>query len=65
MSTYHYISSEKLDIVAIYNIFKDNKKLKLSKESIQKIKTCKTYLDKKLSEAEKPFYGINTGNNIC
>lgn len=61
MSTYHYISSEKLDIVAIYNIFKDNKKLKLSKESIQKIKTCKTYLDKKLSEAEKPFYGINTG----
>ncbi|AUC81587.1 histidine ammonia-lyase [Lacinutrix sp. Bg11-31] len=61
MSTFHYISSEKLDIVTIYNIFKDNKKLKLSKESIQKIKTCKTYLDKKLSEADKPFYGINTG----
>ncbi len=61
MSTYHYISSEKLDIVTIYNIFKDNKKLKLSEESVGKIKTCKKYLDKKLSEAEKPFYGINTG----
>ncbi|WP_055437361.1 histidine ammonia-lyase [Lacinutrix algicola] len=61
MSTFHYISSEKLDIVTIYNIFKDKKKLKLSKESIDKINTCKTYLDKKLSEADKPFYGINTG----
>ncbi|WP_034058739.1 histidine ammonia-lyase [Lacinutrix jangbogonensis] len=61
MSTYHNISSEKLDIVTIYNIFKDKKKLKLSKESIQKIKVCKTYLDKKLREADKPFYGINTG----
>ncbi|MBU2940141.1 histidine ammonia-lyase [Lacinutrix sp. C3R15] len=61
MSTYHYISSEKLDIVTIYNIFKDNKKLKLSEDSIQKIVNCKKYLDTKLSEAEKPFYGINTG----
>jgi len=61
MSAFHYISSEKLDIVTIYNIFKDNKKLKLSEESVGKIKACKKYLDKKLSEAEKPFYGINTG----
>jgi histidine ammonia-lyase len=61
MSTFHYISSEKLDIVTIYNIFKDDKKLKLSEESIKKIKTCKAYLNKKLSEADKPFYGINTG----
>ncbi|QRM90423.1 histidine ammonia-lyase [Lacinutrix sp. WUR7] len=61
MSTFHYISSEKLDIVTIYNIFKDNKKLKLSEESSKKIVACKKYLDKKLSEAEKPFYGINTG----
>jgi histidine ammonia-lyase len=61
MNTFHYISSEKLDIVTIYNIFKDNKKLKLSEESSKKIVACKKYLDKKLSEAEKPFYGINTG----
>ncbi|MDO6597998.1 histidine ammonia-lyase [Oceanihabitans sp. 2_MG-2023] len=61
MSNYHYISSEKLDIVTIYNIFNDNKKLKLSEESVNKIKACKKYLDTKLSEAEKPFYGINTG----
>ncbi|MGB1309109.1 MAG: histidine ammonia-lyase [Oceanihabitans sp.] len=61
MSTYHSISSKKLDIVTIYNIFKDNKKLKLSKEATTKIVACKKYLNKKLKEAEKPFYGINTG----
>jgi len=61
MSKYHYISTEKLDIIAIYKIFSDNKKLKLSKEAIQNINKCKAYLDEKLEDAEKPFYGINTG----
>ncbi|MGB1210513.1 MAG: histidine ammonia-lyase [Lacinutrix venerupis] len=61
MNAFHYISSDRLDIVTIYNIFKENKKLKLSEESIQKIENCKTYLNKKLDEADKPFYGINTG----
>ena len=61
MSTYHQISSEKLDIITIYNIFKENKKLKLSKEAIQNIKACKAFLDTKLHDDEKPFYGINTG----
>ncbi|WP_452221975.1 histidine ammonia-lyase [Lacinutrix salivirga] len=61
MDNYHIISTDTLDIVTIYNIFKDNKKLKLSQEAIKKIETCKRYLDKKLDEAENPFYGINTG----
>ncbi len=61
MSKYHHISSEKLDIIAIYKIFSDNKKLKLSKEAIQNIENCKAYLDSKLEDGEKPFYGINTG----
>jgi len=61
MSTYHYISKDALDIVTIYNIFKDKKKLKLSNTAVKKIKACKRYLDKTLREAEKPFYGINTG----
>ncbi|MCL4160341.1 UNVERIFIED_CONTAM: hypothetical protein GTU68_051295 [Idotea baltica] len=61
MSKYHQISSEQLDIVNIYKIFNEGKKLKLSKEAIQNIKKCKTYLDSKLEGGEKPFYGINTG----
>ncbi|NRB59087.1 MAG: histidine ammonia-lyase [Winogradskyella sp.] len=61
MNNYHIISSDALDIVTIYNIFNDNKKLKLSEESITKIKACKTYLDNKLADDKKPMYGINTG----
>jgi histidine ammonia-lyase len=61
MDQYHIISSETLDIVTIYNIFKDNKKLKLSEEHKEKVVACKIYLDTKLANNEKPMYGINTG----
>ena len=61
MDQYHIISSETLDIVTIYNIFKDNKKLKLSEELKKKVVACKIYLDTKLANNEKPMYGINTG----
>ena len=61
MDGYHIISSKALDIVTIYNIFKDNKKLKISPELEKKVIACKTYLDTKLATSEKPMYGINTG----
>ncbi|WP_400079134.1 histidine ammonia-lyase [Winogradskyella sp. R77965] len=61
MDNYHIISSEALDIVTIYNIFDNNKKLKLSDESIDKVVSCKAYLDAKLANDKKPMYGINTG----
>ncbi|WP_179019235.1 histidine ammonia-lyase [Winogradskyella forsetii] len=61
MDNYHIISSEALDIVTIYNIFYENKKLKLSETSANNIKKCKTYLDNKLASEKKPMYGINTG----
>ena len=60
MDPYHIISSETLDIVTIYNIFNDNKKLRLSEELKNKVIVCKTYLDAKLATNEKPMYGINT-----
>ena len=61
MSLYHTISSKPLDIVTIYNLFKDNKKLKLSDELKIKVRKSKVYLDEKLTNNEKPMYGINTG----
>jgi len=61
MDNYHIISSDALDIVTIYNIFYENKKLKLSEASINNIQKCKAYLDNKLATNKKPMYGINTG----
>lgn len=61
MDNYHIISSETIDIVMIYNIFYEKKKLKLSDASINNIQKCKTYLDDKLAHNKKPMYGINTG----
>ena len=61
MDNYHIISSDTLDIVTIYNIFHENKKLKLSEASANEIQKCKTYLDAKLASEKKPMYGINTG----
>ncbi|MCA0133222.1 histidine ammonia-lyase [Winogradskyella alexanderae] len=61
MNAYHIISSQPLDIVTIYNLFKDNKKLKLSHELKERIVKSKTYLDNKLAKNKKPMYGINTG----
>jgi histidine ammonia-lyase len=61
MDEYHIISSEPLDIVTIYNIFENNKKLKLSDELKTKVVACKAYLDAKLASDKNPMYGINTG----
>jgi histidine ammonia-lyase len=61
MNSIHTISSEPLDIVTIYNIFKDQKKLVLSEESKERVVQCKAYLDKKLAGNDAPLYGINTG----
>ncbi|WP_299113700.1 histidine ammonia-lyase [uncultured Winogradskyella sp.] len=66
MDNYHIISSNALDIVTIYNIFNDKKKLKLSDASVESIKACKAYLDNKLANNKKPIYGINTGfGSLC
>ena len=61
MATYYEISSERLSLKAINTIIFDKQKIKLSKEVIDKINKSKVYLDKKLQDADKPFYGINTG----
>ncbi|WP_179345160.1 histidine ammonia-lyase [Winogradskyella ursingii] len=61
MSLQHIISSEELDIITIYDIIKNQKKLKLSEESESKIRACKFYLDNRLVKDKNPMYGINTG----
>ena len=55
------ISPVNLTFEKIQYILENNIKLKLSTESVALIQKSKAYLDRKLDEADKPLYGINTG----
>jgi histidine ammonia-lyase len=57
----HKITPENLTYAIIQNILENDIKLELSEESIQLILKSKQFLDRKISESEKPIYGINTG----
>ena len=55
------IDNTLLDIETIYDIVEEGVLLKLSKESINNVVECRSYLDKKIIQSESPLYGINTG----
>ncbi|MBT8252868.1 MAG: histidine ammonia-lyase [Flavobacteriaceae bacterium] len=61
MSDVHLVSPDPLDLETIHNLIRSNSKLKLSDECKGRILRCRQYLDKRLSERDRPFYGINTG----
>lgn len=61
MKELHYISSETLNIEAISDIISESKQLALSDEAVQKIISCRDYLNEKLKSQDMPIYGINTG----
>ena len=57
----HKITPENLTFETIQHILENDIKLELSEESKQLILKSKQFLDRKISESEKPIYGINTG----
>jgi len=61
MEKVHYISNDQLTFDKIDQIIKEGFKLALSEESINNIKKCREYLDKKMESNDDPIYGINTG----
>lgn len=61
MDNHHYINSETLSLPLINNLILEQKSLKLSEDSKEKIIDCRKYLDDVLKKSDKPFYGINTG----
>lgn len=62
----HHISSDWLSIEKIAQLVKSNSKIELSKNATSKIIKCRQYLDDKMSEPGKVFYGINTGfGSLC
>ena len=57
----HYISSKRLSLEDVREIFDKGEKLALSKESEAAIIRCREYLDSKMEDVERPIYGITTG----
>ncbi len=65
MKTYK-ILRKPLTFKAVYEIFRENKKLELSTEAIVKIQQCRDYLDNKVKKDNTPIYGVTTGfGSLC
>ena len=61
----HKISNKYLSLKEIHQIIYNNELLVLSKDVIDKIQTCRDYLDSK-SKENKAIYGVNTGfGSLC
>jgi len=61
VETFHIINDDFLSLNDLWQIFSENKKIKLSEKNVAKIQKARRFLDKKLQESDKPIYGINTG----
>ncbi len=62
----HYISADWLTIARVHEIMRRGEKLALSDDAIQRIETCRKYLDDKMETATEPIYGITTGfGSLC
>jgi histidine ammonia-lyase len=66
MDSIHYITPEDLNLDIISEIIYRRLKLKLSAESEERIKKCRSYLDSKLENVDRPVYGVTTGfGSLC
>lgn len=62
----HKISTEHLSIERIGEIIKQGIKLELSDDARKRIIRCREYLDRKISESDRPIYGVTTGfGSLC
>jgi len=62
----HHISSKHLSLEQIQEILSSRSKLALSKESSERIRHCRDFLEQKLAANDQLFYGINTGfGSLC
>ncbi|MGL4292540.1 MAG: histidine ammonia-lyase [Bacteroidales bacterium] len=62
----HFISDTPLTIEEIHQIVSNHRHLRLSAEAVDKIRTCREYLDEKMKTQTDPIYGINTGfGSLC
>ena len=66
MEEFFTISSQPVALGQVRKFLDKKARLQLSEEVQQKVQRCRDYLDRKLSESESLFYGINTGfGSLC
>ncbi len=62
----HHISPADLTFERIEEIIAEDYKLVLSEESVNRIKKCRDYLDRKIAASKEPIYGVTTGfGSLC
>ena len=62
----HEINAEHLSIETIEKLLPQGSQLKLCDDARQRIVKCRTYLDQKIAESDRPVYGVNTGfGSLC
>ena len=62
----HHINPSDLTFERIEEIIAENYNLELSEESVNRIKKCRDYLDRKIAASEDPVYGVTTGfGSLC
>jgi len=62
----HQISAEHLTFETIQQIISQDMKLELSADAKMRIEKCRNYLDQKMTDIERPVYGITTGfGSLC
>ena len=57
----HFISSARLSLERIKEIIDNHEQLALSEESVAAIEKCRSYLDSKMEDLDRPIYGVTTG----
>jgi histidine ammonia-lyase len=60
-NNYLSIDNTDLDFQQLKLIFSNRQPISISPEAIKDISKCRDYLDKKMAEPDRLFYGINTG----
>ena len=56
----HEIGTDHYNFVELQELI-GKERIQLSKEAVEKIKTCRDYLDQRLANSDELIYGINTG----
>ncbi len=65
-SSHHIIGSKELNYIDIIDIVDNKQNISIAKELAIQVSKCRTYLEQKLSSADRSYYGINTGfGSLC